>query len=146
MSVYWVVDLDGTLCDSRHRQHLAEAKQWDEFHSRLSLDNPYPDVGAFIQSYPISQFICLTGRPENYRMETEKWLIRHSIPINALLMRPENDFESDTVVKPRLLYSFLGGRESALKLVTGILEDRDIMVEKWREEGFHCWQVRPGGY
>lgn len=143
-----VVDLDGTLCNSGHRDHLAVAGQWDEFHSKLMDDEPWPDVKAFLdlfwtvtsetEKYAI---VGLTGRNEQWRGKTLEWLSKHELFMDELLMRPDKDFTSDAELKPRMLLErFL--KESILF----ILEDRDKVVDAWRNAGFNCWQVRPGGY
>src|ERR1044071_9234046 len=45
-----VVDLDGTVCDCAHRVHLAQAKQWDEFHAGIPHDKPHPDAVEFLSA------------------------------------------------------------------------------------------------
>lgn len=159
-----IVDLDGTLCDSRHREHLAQAKEWDAFHERLVNDNPYADVKALVNTFhkeaPHHCIVALTGRTDKYRQKTNDWLNLHEVKVCSLLMRPENDWRSDAVIKPELLARhFLKGHQDdpteaqieaalkeAQKEVLMILEDRDIMVARWRDLGFQCWQVRDGGY
>ena len=161
-----VVDLDGTLCDSSHREHLAIAKQWDDFHSLLSEDRPHQDVADLLEVLNSGilttdlEVILLTGRNERYRGQTEAWLLKHRIKNDHLLMRPDWDFTSDHVLKPQMLFQFvLHGQElptgdqenfEALQDVKNkvwfILEDRDKVVEAWRNLGFRCWQTQPGGY
>lgn len=159
-----ITDLDGTLCDSRHREHLAQAKDWDAFHSKSIEDNPDEAVKHLIKLYNGwgMEILAITGRPERYRNQTMKWLLTHDIHIDTLLMRPNDDFSSDTACKPKLLRQHYADihREEIEKLpdnsvdplfyavneVLFILEDRDIMTEEWRNLGFTCWQVRQGGY
>lgn len=144
-----ITDLDGTVADCRHREHLAQNKEWDAFHSLIPDDKPHIDVCTMLQALKTEEFLLIgvTGRPyRNYQATTE-WLMQHSVPLDILLMRSDTDFRSDTVVKEELLFSlFEGDRERALKRVLFILEDRDKMVEHWRNLGFKCWQVRHGGY
>jgi uncharacterized HAD superfamily protein len=145
-----VVDLDGTLCNSAHREHLARAGQWDEFHSLLGDDKPWEDVAKVLpllsETFAI---VALTGRNEKWRNATLKWLVNNDQldqHIDYLLMRPDNDFRSDAVLKPALLDEFLDDQKVTHAEVLFILEDRDKMVEAWRELGHSCFQVRPGGY
>lgn len=142
-----VIDLDGTLCNSSHREHLAQNKQWDDFHAGLVNDTPHRDVQLLIESlYDRHYIVFLTGRSEAWRNQTLKWLEDHSIMGDTLLMRPKGDWSSDTVIKPQLLANHCLGIVDAVARVKFILEDRDKMVECWRNLGFNCWQVRPGGY
>lgn len=142
-----VIDLDGTLCNSSHREHLAQNKQWDDFHAGLVNDAPHRDVQLLIEAlWDRHDIVFLTGRSEAWRNQTLKWLEDHSIMGDTLLMRPDNDWSSDTVIKPQLLANHCLGMTDAIVRVKFILEDRDKMVECWRNLGFNCWQVRPGGY
>lgn len=153
-----VVDLDGTLCDSAHREHLAIAKQWDEFHSLLGEDRPHADVADLLEVLNSGilttdlEVILLTGRNERYRGQTEAWLLKHRIKNDHLLMRPDYDPRPDHDLKPQMLFEFVGGEggvsafERTLQQVWFILEDRDKVVEAWRNLGFRCWQTQPGGY
>ena len=142
-----IIDLDGTLCNSGHRQHYAVAKDWAQFHGCLMQDEPNADVQGLIAALPENWTrIALTARPEPYRTQTIEWLLSHGIAIDTLLMRPANDFNSDTIVKPALLNRHFGSHEVALQHVAFILDDRDAIVEAWRNLGYRCWQVQPGGY
>lgn len=142
-----VVDLDGTLCNSKHREHLARAGQWDEFHSLLAGDTPWPDVAALLDMFYQKDDVVvvgLTGRNERYRNATINWLAHHDIWLDDLLMRYDDDWRSDHDLKPQLLALYLN--QNPHLGVWFILEDRDKVVEVWRNEGYNCWQVRPGGY
>jgi hypothetical protein len=153
-----IVDLDGTLCDSRHREHLAQNKQWDDFHAKAGHDNPNEDVfqivrllstgvykpmpnieGAFGAGF--YQVVGVTGRPEKYRGATFAWLERWGVMLDDVLMRPDMNFDPDVIVKPAIF------REKyTIERVLFALEDRDVMVDAWRGLGIPCWQVRPSGY
>lgn len=142
-----VVDLDGTLCNSAHREHLARAKQWDEFHRALREDEPNQDVlqvlGTISWRFTI---VGLTGRNEVYRPATLKWLKRHEVVLDDLLMRPDGDWRQDHVLKPELLDVWLEANGHQHSDVLLILEDREKVVEAWRDLGHNCWQVRASGH
>jgi FMN phosphatase YigB (HAD superfamily) len=147
----WIVfDLDGTLADSSHREHLAQSKQWDEFHSASYQDPLNDDVAFLLRSAPLNGCcgMVLTGRNKKYWSTTLTWFSHKGILglVDELLMRPDDDFSSDAVVKPRLLAEYFGSIERAREDVVVILEDREKMVECWRNLEFKCWQVRTGAY
>lgn len=161
--IFLVVDLDGTLSDSAHRDHLAVAKEWDEFHSKLVEDEPHWDVADLLSVisdsfHPVCtnlQIVALTGRNERYRIATEQWMLKHSIKVDHLLMRPDHNWASDHDLKPQMLVDFVLGEgegtfdlraKEAARKVWFILEDRDKVVEAWRNLGFRCWQTQMGGY
>ena len=148
---YVIIDLDGTLCDCSQRVHLAQAGKWDDFHSLISEDQPFKDVASFIDLISNLEFvsiIMLTGRNESYRNQTDRWMNKHSIVCDRLIMRPDKNFESDHVLKPRMLCDelFEGNFEKMKEEVIVVLEDRDKVVEAWRNLGIDCWQVRNGTY
>ena len=142
-----VIDMDGTLSNCVHRQHHAEQGQWDEFHSRLMEDETYYDVQWFLEKLPNTiEVIIVTGRSEAYREKTFAWLHDNKILVDRVLMRPDDDFWPDHILKPKLLEEMYGSKELVIDNVLFVLDDRDKVVEAWRNYGLTCWQVRPGGY
>lgn len=152
MSKNWIVmDLDGTLCDCSHRVHWAQAKQWDEFNAGIPEDKVNEDAAEFARAISDNlnyDIILCTGRDEKHRQATEKWLHDHGLShlFTQLLMRPEGTRDSDHEVKVKLIDEFFGTREAALDAVLLVLDDRDKVVEAFRDAGFRCWQVQAGSY
>lgn len=154
MRRYIVIDLDGTIADSRHREHYAVERDWDEFHLRSGQDAPKPDVRwliNFLSEHRVGDYpylMILTGRNERYRPLTENWLRHNNIDYDELIMRPDNNFERDADLKLRLLQEFCdrAGYDDPTEAVIFILEEREGMVQAYREAGFPCWQVQAGGY
>lgn len=148
----WIVlDLDGTLCDCSHRVHLAQAKQWDEFHAGIMDDKPYPDTVDFIKmvwSTVDYQIVVCTGRPETYRKATWEWIYKYNLEeyIDNMVMRPEKDYSPDHELKIKMIYDFFGGEAETRSNVLLVLDDRERVVEAWRNAGFSCWQVNVGKY
>jgi histidinol phosphatase-like enzyme len=142
-----VLDLDGTLNNCDHRQQHARNGDWNKFHSALMDDEPNPDVLWFVrmieEEHPI---IGCTGRNEAFRPLTYKWLDRHKIKLDAILMRPDGDYTPDAKLKPAMLEEFFRSKEEVLKQVRFVVDDRDRVVEAWRNYGLFCWQCRPGSY
>lgn len=150
-----IVDLDGTIADARHREHYAQNGEWDAFHQASTLDIPRPDVQWFLNcminlmaNQPQPHIVILTGRNERYRPLTEAWLIKNNIFYDELIMRPDNNFEKDGELKVRQLTELCeaAGFDHPCEAVIVALEDRDQMVEAYRELGIPCWQVQAGGY
>jgi len=142
-----VVDLDGTLNNCVHRIEDARFGHWDLFHSKLEDDEPYYDVEWLLKRLPSTiPVIACTGRDEAYREKTLTWLAKWNIALDEILMRPTGDYTPDHELKPRLLEKFFGSKELVIDNVMFVLDDRDKVVEAWRNYGLPCWQVRPGGY
>lgn len=147
-----VCDIDGTISDCRHRQHLAAAGDWEAFHAVLHLDPPHPVVCMTLNLLlrQRAKLIFLTGRPEEYRQETIDWL-RHDADMHLgeeyldLLMRPKGDYRRDVDVKLDLLLQC----EEIQKCDKGnilILDDRDAVVAMWRDNGYTCFQTAQGAF
>lgn len=141
-----VVDLDGTLCNSGHREHLAVAGHWDDFHALLRDDEPWPDVLWLLENVPQATLIGLTGRNERYRPATLKWLEKYDIWFDVLLMRPDDNYQSDHELKPKMLDVWLDELGFSHADVLFILEDRERVTEAFRNLGHNVWQVRSPGY
>ena len=95
----------------------------------------------YLQQYKI---VFCTGRRESCREKTLKWLNKYFEPeiakFSLILMRHDNDHRHDTVVKPELLIN--AGIE--FRSIAFVLEDRNSVVQKWRELGLTCLQVADG--
>ncbi len=148
-----IVDLDGTLYNSTARNHLAQSGQWDDFHRASSTDKPNYEVLQLVNLLSLHEktiVLAVTGRDDRYRDITNSWINRNSAMIDFVLMRPEGDRRSDTVVKIELVSQWLedfGSRMGVEKQdIAFALEDRDKMVDAWRSWGIPCWQVRAGSY
>ena len=75
------------------------------------------------------------------RKETEEWLKKH-VPITEdrdweLYMRKEGDYRPDTTIKYEMMYELKITPDDVLC----ILDDRQGVVDMWRQEGFRCLQV-----
>ena len=142
-----IVDLDGTLYNSRKRTHLAQAGLWDKFHSASSLDLPNHDVADLVKFLSEECVIlAITGRNEKYRPTTITWLQRWGVPVDDLLMRPDGDFRGDVEVKIQLLTSWLSEEGRLKRDIWFALDDRDKVVDGWRNFGIPCYQVRAGEF
>jgi uncharacterized HAD superfamily protein len=143
------IDLDGTLGNCDHRVHLAQQQRWDEFHSALMDDPVHPDVAWVVRVLSSScKVIAVTGRNKAFYDLTCQWLDANGLyrHIDHLLMRPDGDWRPDHVLKPELLENHYGTKAKTLKEIAFVLDDRDKVVEGWRNYGLPCWQVRTGGY
>lgn len=142
----WLVDIDGTLANTDHRNHHlnGEKKKWKEWYAAQKQDVPYWDIVEIIHMAKDTgiKIVLCTGRDENNRSGTLEWLKEHKIHFDELFMRPANDRRDDTIVKKELLDKI---REKGYDPVC-VFEDRDRVVKMWRDEGLRCLQVKPGEY
>jgi predicted secreted acid phosphatase len=115
---YIIVDIDGTIADNTERLHLIKENnppKWDEFFKACGSDKPIQNVIDIINTLDeYYEIIYCTGRSEICRKETEQWLKdNHSYySFNEkgrpnILMRKQDDYRGDHIVKPELLDEYL---------------------------------------
>ena len=145
-----IVDIDGTISKvgERIKYLQQEPKDWDSFYNDCFEDEPILKMvdlvyDLYLQRYKI---VFCTGRRESCREKTLNWFNKYFEPeiakFSTLLMRPNKDHRHDTEIKPELLKN--AGIE--LDSIAFVLEDRNSMVQKWRELGFICLQVAEGDF
>ena len=143
----YVFDLDGTLADCTHRLKYIqqETKDWDKFHSTCTEDMPIEYTIDTLNHLAQSEDITiLTGRNDVVRAETIAWLEKHDVHYTWLKMRKGNDRRQDHVIKRAWLENFRLANPDGD--IIGVFEDRQQVVDMWREEGLICYQVAPGNF
>lgn len=140
-----VVDLDGTLALNHHRTHFVERevgkKDWNAFFDACDKDELNFPVFLTMQALRMAgcEVEIWSGRTARVKAKTEDWLARHGIFGFPLRMREEGDHRADTVLKAEWL------AESNTRPFLCI-DDRDSVVQMWRDAGIVCFQVAPGGF
>ena len=158
-----ICDLDGTIANLQHRLHFIKNpdgskksykdSDWDSFHKACVDDEPYEDVieilHSLVRGHGNGCNVCgaverevyfFSGRNESVRKETIEWLEKNvSIPVEdgSLYMRSEGDRRPDTTVKYEMMYELKIMPEDVLC----ILDDRQSVVDMWRENGFRVMQI-----
>lgn len=148
-----IFDIDGTLADVEHRRRFVDGttgkKDFKTFYEHMVNDTPLTTTIGLcnmlqLHGWPI---IFCTGRPERYRVITEKWLknmgILAPVDTTTLYMRPEGqDYAPDYKVKEEMLEQLLS-KGYAPKMA---FDDRDQVVQMWRRRGIQCYQVAVGNF
>jgi predicted kinase len=86
--------------------------------------------------------ILFSGRDSVCRPETEQWLEDNGVPYHELYMRPEKDSRKDNIIKLELFNEHIRDNYDVLF----VLDDRNQVVEMWRELGVQCFQVAAGDF
>lgn len=140
-----ISDLDGTVSDAEHRVHLVRShpKDYDTFFSRAVDDAPVTAVIILLQALKAAghEIHFLTGRSEVVRQGTLDWFLKHGVPCDRLVMRPEHDYTPDDRLKRAW---FEADYRTADVLL--VLDDRDRVVRMWRSLGLTCLQVAEGAF
>jgi len=139
-----IVDLDGTLALIEHRRHLVSngRHDWDEFYKRCVDDEPNWPVIVTIRSLYQNALgvLILSGRSEVVRKETEDWLLKYDVPYDGLVMRPVKDYTPDDELKKSWL------DQIGVEKVYCVFDDRQKVVDMWRQQGLTVFQVAKGNF
>jgi predicted kinase len=130
-------DIDGTLA------LMGDRGPYD--FARCGEDRLNESVRRALRSFRLAnndEIVLLSGRGEEYREQTEKWLAHHAVPYDELWMRPAGDTRRDDIVKAELFDAHLRHRYN----VRVSLDDRDRVVALWRRMGLPTWQVNYGNF
>lgn len=143
-----VVDIDGTIAEigERLKYLLQTPKDYDSFYQDCFNDKPIRNIIGMVESLSANyQIVFCTSRRSSCRLKTIQWIIKNfnnEFKYTSLLMRANHDHRHDTIVKPNLL------ADAGIQAndIAFILEDRTVMVDKWRSLGIICLQVREGNF
>lgn len=173
----YIFDIDGTLADHSGRlPHIANARDlpkdqrdaaWARFHEECHLDPPIEATCKLARTlhFAHAPIIFLTGRMDEQRSKTTRWLVEHTgIPYWGgpmgpyqgfdhfegamtpwqpnggfpwLLMRPNGDRREDTIVKGEWLTRVEAYIASRMPefVVSMAFEDRPRICELWEKRG-----------
>jgi FMN phosphatase YigB (HAD superfamily) len=139
-----IVDVDGTLANKHPDRSPYEF-------DKVAMDSIHEDIAELVNMYAIVAddsdnllytIIIVSGREDICRLETENWLDEHGVLWDTLFMRKAGDFRKDVIVKKEIYDQEIKGNYD----VRLVIDDRDQVVEMWRELGLRCIQVAPGNF
>ena len=136
-----IVDLDGTLCNINHRLHHVKngKSDWKAFFEGIPYDTVNEPVRtlAWLHRWYGYDVVFLSGRPDDYREYTTKWLDQNFGGFYHLFMRPSGDYRPDDVVKNELYNTMVEPQWDVYFAV----DDRPSICELWREKGIFLFDV-----
>ena len=132
-----ICDLDGTLSLLNGRDPY-DASSADE--DLLNVPVARVLQMAKAQGYKV---ILLSGREQLYREPTERFLSKHQIAYDLLLMRTTNDYRKHNIIKKELFQQEIAGKY----FIEFLLDDRNQVVDMWRKDlQLPCFQVNYGDF
>ncbi|MER5754400.1 AAA family ATPase [Streptomyces sp. NPDC002088] len=134
-----LVDLDGTVAKMADRSPF----EWD----RVGEDAPHDDVIDLVNTLHDAGavIVFVSGRDGSAYDQTREWLARYVGEWTRealLLMRPAGDMRKDSIVKGEIYERDIQGQYN----VWLVLDDRDQVVQMWRQRGLRVLQVAPGNF
>ena len=141
-----VFDIDGTIADVTHRRHwvASKPKNWAAWNAGMANDTVHEDIVEMMDLFADKdyQIILCSGRGDDTRAVTEKWLADNDIPYNQLFMRRAGDYRQDSIVKVELLQQIRQWHGEPFIW----FDDRQQVVDAIRAEGVRVCQVAPGDF
>lgn len=133
-----LIDIDNVIANAVWREGMIDQKGWDAFHEASLQDAPIDAVCTMINSFATYHICLVTGRPEKFRQVTMEWLLNHSVWLDELLMRPNDDFRKSPEMKVDLVQKrFSNPKED----VAFIIDDRLDIIEAFQAIGIPGFQA-----
>jgi len=168
-----IFDLDGTLANIDARRLKAGSPSgktptpskmdWDVFFDpdNIKLDTPNDPVIKMAQLFKKDGFkiVIFSGRNDRSFDTTKQWLKKFDVPFDLLVMRPDKfksdswpiadgnpatsdmRFMPDDILKKKMLDTFVDINDVFL-----VVDDRQKVVDMWRDLGLNTFQVAPGDF
>tara|TARA_B100000780_G_scaffold91347_1_gene63228 strand:- start:100 stop:549 length:450 start_codon:yes stop_codon:yes gene_type:complete len=144
-----IFDLDGTLALIDKRRAISTKDNgkmdWDIFFNPKNIDldlpnQPVMDMANMLSSQGYTIMI-LSGRSDVTHQATRDWLNKHGVWFDTLTMRPQNHlYMADNDLKQMWLDSI--GKDN----VAMVFDDRQQVVDMWRQNGLTTFQVADGDF
>ena len=123
-------DLDGTLAILNGRNPYDASTCEDD-----QLNKAVADI---LTHFSLSNKILLvSGRMDKFREPTERWLKKHKIPYDRLIMRQTDDVRKDSLIKKEIFDSEIKGKYN----VEFVMDDRLQVCRMWYKEGLTLLRV-----
>lgn len=130
-----VCDIDGTLAHMHDRSPYDWSKVGND-----KVDIPIAWLTSIL--FRSVSVILVSGRDASCHKETQDWLAKNGICYTKLIMRKEGDNRPDEVVKEEIFNENIRGSYN----VRFVLDDRNKVVDMWRQLGLKCLQVAEGDF
>jgi RNA ligase len=130
-----IIDLDGTLALHTGRN----VYDWSRVEED-ALNRPVTLTLNALHEKGYAIILC-SGRDEEARDGTERWLLSHTIPYQSLHLRPRGDSRPDYEVKEEMWREIVKNN-----YIEYMLDDRNSVVNHARRLGFTVFQVAPGNF
>lgn len=138
-----LVDLDSTLCDTRHRHadspHADPANTWYTYGENCHLDAPMVGTVGLVRLLADRHAIrIVSGRGIAFLDKTTAWLRQHEVPFDSIHLREDHHPEEHAGYKEMHMLRIARDEEIVLAL-----DDWPSVVEMYHRHGIPCVCVNP---
>jgi len=138
-----LVDIDGTLAHHEGIRNPYDTSRYaEDLFDEVVADAVFAAARYEARHGAPAKIIVMSGRDAAYRAVLESWLTEHGFVWDDIFMRPVGDTRNDAVVKNELFERHIAGNYN----VDIVFDDRDRVVQMWRQKGLRCFQVAPGAF
>ena len=142
-----IFDVDGTLMNVDHRRHHVEQKprDFDAFRREMVNDTPNEEVVMMAKLLKEAghHIIIATGRLVKDKLLTLTQLKDAGVEYDATFFRAvEDEYKPDHMVKEQMLEDMKQFGYNP----TIAFDDRDRVVDMWRQNGLRVFQVDRGDF
>ncbi len=148
-----IFDLDGTLALIDDRRAISTKDNgkmdWDTFFDpkNIQLDKPNWPVILMAQTLKKAghRIVIFSGRSKATKNATRDWLKSLDVPFDVLKMRPTDGglkWMKDDLLKKKWLDDLFPNTDD----IICVFDDRDKVVQMWRDNGITCFQVADGNF
>ena len=143
-----IFDLDGTLAliDKRRDISIKDngKMDWSKFFDPKNIDLDDPNAPVIQMAKLLSsdyRIWILSGRSDVTQQATIDWLSDNDVHYDHLVMRPQNHlYMPDNDLKQMWLDNI------GVDNVAMVFDDRQQVVDMWRQNGLTCFQVADGDF
>ena len=134
----YLFDMDGTLALN------TSGREWHDG-SKAHLDSVNLEVyRVLVDLYKAgNDIIIVTARGAEHLDVTKKWLDFHMVPHSNIFSRKAGDKRDDFLIKHELFWEHIAPME---RYIAGVFDDRQCVVDMWRDMGLTVFQVAPGDF
>ena len=146
-----IFDLDGTLALINKRRDLATKDNgkfdWDKFFDPKNIDLDLPNTPVITMAKMLKSqgfdIVIFSGRSDITKHATMNWLDTHDVPFDFIQMRDNaNHFLKDSKLKKIWLDRFFPNKDD----IFAVFDDRQQVVDMWRDNGLTVFQVADGDF
>lgn len=134
-----LVDIDGTIAHTSEKRSPFDYTKVQVDECDVVIKRILLQLKSGIVSHEI---VFVSGREDSCKSDTIQWLESHKIPFDKLIMRKTGDMRNDAIIKEEIYWDDIEPNYN----VVCVFDDRDRVVQMWRNLGLKCLQVEYGNF